>query len=132
MNRQLPDRLRLDRMATPIGEALIVTDEEGYLRAFDWADCEASMARLLRRHYGSLTPSPGAAPKDMKRLQSRYFDGEIACLDPIERRTSGTPFQPQAWTGRTRRPPGERPRPGARGAAARRTRTIPPTVRAHG
>jgi methylated-DNA-[protein]-cysteine S-methyltransferase len=107
MTRQLPDRLRLDRMATPIGEALIVTDEEGYLRAFDWADCEASMARLLRLHYGSLTPSPGAAPKDMRRLMSRYFDGDIGCLDAIEWRTSGTPFQRKVWTGLTRIAPGK-------------------------
>src|SRR5271168_3332100 len=76
MTSKLPERLRLDRLATPIGEALIVTDEAGYLRAFDWADCEASMARLLRLHYGSLTPLPGAAPKAMMRLLRRYFDGD--------------------------------------------------------
>ena len=70
MTRQLPDRLRLDRMATPIGDALIVTDEDGYLRAFDWADCEASMARLLRLHYGSLTPTPGAAPRKISTTVS--------------------------------------------------------------
>ena len=43
-----PERLRLDRLTTPIGEALVVTDEAGVLRAFDWADREPTMARLLR------------------------------------------------------------------------------------
>ena len=52
MNSKPPERLRLDRLATPIGEALIVTDEAGLLRAFDWADREPSMARL----------SPGLRP----------------------------------------------------------------------
>jgi methylated-DNA-[protein]-cysteine S-methyltransferase len=30
--------LLIDRLDTPIGEMLIVTDLEGYLRAVDWAD----------------------------------------------------------------------------------------------
>jgi methylated-DNA-[protein]-cysteine S-methyltransferase len=40
MTNKPPERLRLDRLATPIGEAMIVTDEVGCLRAFDWADRE--------------------------------------------------------------------------------------------
>ena len=72
-----PESLRLDRLATPIGEALIVTDEAGYLRAFDWADCESSMARLLRLHYGSVVPRPGAAPKHVMHLLRGYFAGEL-------------------------------------------------------
>src|SRR5919108_3761771 len=59
MTNKLPERLRLDRLATPIGEALIVTDEAGYLRAFDWTDCEFRMARQLRLHYGSIVPQSG-------------------------------------------------------------------------
>lgn len=107
MTSKLPERLRLNRLATPIGEALVITDEAGYLRAFDWADREASMSRLLRLHYGSLTPQPGAAPKPMMRLLRRYFDGEIGCLDAIEWRTSGTPFQRRVWAGLTRIAPGK-------------------------
>jgi methylated-DNA-[protein]-cysteine S-methyltransferase len=53
MTSKPPELLRLDRLATPIGESLIVTDEAGYLRALDWADRAASMARLLRLRYGS-------------------------------------------------------------------------------
>jgi len=106
MTSKPPERLRLDRMATPIGEALIVTDESGYLRAFDWADHEADMARLLRLHYGALAPEPGAAPKEMKRLLRRYFDGEVGCLGSIEWRTAGTPFQRRVWTGLTKIAPG--------------------------
>ena len=85
MTSKPPERLRLDRLATPIGEALVVTDEAGYLRAFDWADRESGMARLLRRHYGSLRPEPGAAPKQMMRLLRRYFDGEIGRASCRER-----------------------------------------------
>ncbi|HUA55560.1 MAG TPA: methylated-DNA--[protein]-cysteine S-methyltransferase [Candidatus Sulfotelmatobacter sp.] len=106
MTSKRPERLRLDRLATPIGEALIVTDEAGLLRAFDWTDREAAMARLLRLHYGSLRPEPGAAPKQMMRLLRRYFDGDIGCLRAIDWRTAGTPFQRAVWTGLTKIAPG--------------------------
>ena len=106
MTSKPPERLRLDRLATPIGEALIVTDEEGYLRALDWADCEPSMARLLRLHYGSAVPEPGAAPGNVKRLLRSYFEGELGCLAAIEWRTAGTPFQRSVWTGLTTIAPG--------------------------
>jgi methylated-DNA-[protein]-cysteine S-methyltransferase len=101
MTSKPPERLRLDRLATPIGEALIVTDEAGYLRAFDWADRQSGMARLLRLHYGSIVPEPGAAPVNVKRLLQRYFDGEVGCLAAIEWRTAGTSFQRTVWAGLT-------------------------------
>ena len=106
MNK-LPERLLLDRLTTPIGEALIVTDATGCLRAFDWADRYASMARLLRLHYGSVEPQPGAAPSPVKRLLRRYFDGDVTCLAGIEWRTAGTPFQRSVWAGLTTIPPGQ-------------------------
>jgi methylated-DNA-[protein]-cysteine S-methyltransferase len=102
-----PARLRIDRLPTPIGEALVVTDDAGFLRAFDWADCETGMARLLRLHYGALTPQPGRAPADLMRRLRRYFDGDLGALDGIAWRTSGTPFQRKVWQGLTKIRPGE-------------------------
>jgi methylated-DNA-[protein]-cysteine S-methyltransferase len=104
---KLPENLLLDRLATPIGEALIVVDEAGCLRAFDWADRERDMARLLRLHYGALVPEPGAAPGNIKRLLRNYFDGELGALRAIEWRTGGTPFQRAVWTALTTIAPGE-------------------------
>lgn len=101
MTGKLPERLWLDRMATPIGEALIVTDETGCLRAFDWDDRSASMARLLRLHYGALTPQSGAAPDGIRRRVRRYFDGDVRCLGDITWRTAGTAFQRAVWQGLT-------------------------------
>ena len=80
MTSKSPEHLRVDRMATPIGEALIVTDQDGILCAFDWADHETDMLRLLCLHYGSLVPESGAAPEDLKRLLRRYFEGDLGCL----------------------------------------------------
>ena len=107
MTSKPPECLRLDRLATPIGEALIVTDEAGVVRAFDWADRAAGMTRLLRLHYGSIVPEAGAAPGNVMRLLRRYFDGEVGGLAAIEWCTGGTPFQRAVWTGLTRIAPGE-------------------------
>ena len=107
MTNKLPERLRLDRLATPIGEALIVTDEAGYLRAFDWTDCEFRMARQLRLHYGSIVPQSGAAPENVKSLLRSYFEGEVGCLEVVEWRTAGTAFQRTVWAALTTIAPGE-------------------------
>jgi methylated-DNA-[protein]-cysteine S-methyltransferase len=107
MTSKPPECLRLDRLATPIGESLIVTDDAGYLRAFDWADRETSMRRLLRLHYGTVVPLPGAAPSNVRRLLRRYFEGDIGCLAAIEWRTGGTAFQRAVWTALTHIAPGE-------------------------
>jgi methylated-DNA-[protein]-cysteine S-methyltransferase len=106
MSDKPPECLRLDRLATPIGEALIMTDEDGVLRAFDWDDRASDMARLLRLHYGALVPEPGAAPKILMRKLRDYFAGEIGALADIKWRTGGTTFQRSVWTGLTTIPPG--------------------------
>jgi methylated-DNA-[protein]-cysteine S-methyltransferase len=45
-----PERLLIDRFETPIGVALLATDEGGYLRAFDWSDYEPRQLRLMLRY----------------------------------------------------------------------------------
>jgi len=92
-----PDRLLLDRRATPIGEALLVTDDAGRLRALDWADYETRLRRLLRRHYGTVALSVGRAPETVRRALDRYFGGDLAALDAIDCATGGTAFQRAVW-----------------------------------
>ena len=102
-----PESLRLDRLPTPIGEGLIVTDDAGRLRAFDWTDHQDRMMRLLRLHYGALRPEAGTAPAEMTRRLKSYFDGDLAALAAIEWRTAGTPFQRQVWAALTTIPVGQ-------------------------
>jgi methylated-DNA-[protein]-cysteine S-methyltransferase len=128
MTSKPPEHLWLDRMDTPIGEALIITDETGFLRAFDWADRVSGMTRLLRLHYGSMVPETGAAPGNVRRLLRRYFEGESGGLRAIEWRTAGTPFQRAVWTGLTTIAPGETMSYGALAAKLGR----PTSVRAVG
>jgi methylated-DNA-[protein]-cysteine S-methyltransferase len=94
-----PDRLLLDRLATPIGEALLVTDGEGRLRALDWADREPRLRRLLRLHYGAPSVTAGRAPEAIRRALADYFAGDLGRLEAIDCATGGTKFQRAVWAG---------------------------------
>ncbi|EJN05806.1 methylated DNA-protein cysteine methyltransferase [Bradyrhizobium sp. YR681] len=88
----------LDRLATPIGIALLVTDAEGALRALDWEDYEHRMRELLRLHYGAVDLGDRPAPTAMRTALSGYFEGDIGQLAAISWRIAGTSFQQKVWT----------------------------------
>ncbi len=89
--------LRLERWASPISPLLIVTDEDGALRALDFADHEARMYRLLREHYGDCTLEKGAAPVSITGALEAYFGGNLEALADVRTATGGTPFQREVW-----------------------------------
>jgi methylated-DNA-[protein]-cysteine S-methyltransferase len=89
-------RLWCDRMSSPIGTMLLVSDGET-LRALDFEDCEDRMHRLLRRQYGAFAMAPGRIAGDTRRRLQAYFDGDLAALDTIPVQTNGTAFQRRVW-----------------------------------
>ena len=93
-----PERFGLDRLTTPIGTALLVTDADGNLRALDWDDYEHRMRELLRLHYGAVELGDRPAPTQMRTALSRYFDGDLGQLSRVAWRVAGTPFQQKVWT----------------------------------
>ncbi|MBF6599161.1 MAG: methylated-DNA--[protein]-cysteine S-methyltransferase [Dehalococcoidia bacterium] len=103
-----PARVAIDRLPTPIGTALVLTDEEGCVRAFDWDDHEARVQRLLRSHYGdAITAHAGRAPAAVRERIEAYFDGARADLDGIACETGGSAFQRRVWAALRRIPVGE-------------------------
>jgi methylated-DNA-[protein]-cysteine S-methyltransferase len=96
----------LDRLHTPIGTALLVTDADGVLRALDWEDYEARMRELLRLQYGAVVLQDARSPKDLRAALTGYFNGDLARLSTIKWRVAGTPFQHKVWTALPRIPPG--------------------------
>jgi hypothetical protein len=79
MNVKPPETFGLDRLETPIGIALVVTDAEGALRALDWQDYEPRMRQLLRLQNGApilqansppSVPSSGASPAPRSSARS--------------------------------------------------------------
>jgi methylated-DNA-[protein]-cysteine S-methyltransferase len=92
--------LSMDRIETPIGEMLVVTDHGGNLRAVDWTDHEARMVRLLRLHYGEYRFRLDASrtPSKLTNAIRRYFAGELTAIDTLPVQTGGTPFQRDVWS----------------------------------
>ncbi len=101
-----PERFGLDRLATPIGIALLVTDAAGALRALDWEDYEHRMRELLRLHYGVVELNDQPAPATMRTALSGYFDGDLGQLSGIAWRIAGTPFQQKVWNALAQIPAG--------------------------
>lgn len=107
MTDKPPERLFLDRLPTPIGEALLITDESGALRAFDWSDREDRLRRLMRRYYGEVPLMAGSAPSATRRAVQAYFAGRRDALRAVAWRTAGTDFQQRVWRALTAIPAGE-------------------------
>ncbi|HEU5023151.1 MAG TPA: methylated-DNA--[protein]-cysteine S-methyltransferase [Bryobacteraceae bacterium] len=97
----MPETLKLflDRMDTPIGEMLLVTDAAGSVRALDWNDYESRMTSLLDRHYGKGRYILAAARDThaLRNILQRYFAGEVNAIDQIRTETTGTDFQKSVW-----------------------------------
>lgn len=97
-------KLFLDRIPSPIGTILLVSDGEA-LRALDFDDCEDRLHRLLRRHCGMYTLTDERAPADAGRRVAAYFEGDLTALDTIPVRTGGSAFQRRVWVALRQIPP---------------------------
>jgi methylated-DNA-[protein]-cysteine S-methyltransferase len=77
------ETFRLDRLKTPIGVALLVTDDDGVLRALDWEDYEVRMRQLLRLQCGAVELKEARAPAVVKTALSGYFKGDLDRISEI-------------------------------------------------
>ena len=107
MRNTPPETLTLDRVATPVGEVLLVTDGEGAVRALDFSDYEARMLRLLGRHSPGFSLTAGRAPEAVRRAVESYFSGDVRALDGVAVKTGGTAFQKSVWAALRAIPAGE-------------------------
>ena len=87
----------LERLATPIGEMLVVTNRDGILRAVDWTDHLPRFRKLLRRHCGAVALADRPADSAAARALRAYFSGDLAAIDALAVATGGTPFQQDVW-----------------------------------
>ncbi|WP_296599591.1 methylated-DNA--[protein]-cysteine S-methyltransferase [Phenylobacterium sp.] len=95
MTAKLPETLTLDRTPTPIGTALVVTDEAGVLRAFNWTDYEPAMMKWIARRYPKATLVEGPGP--LRAKFNAYFAGQTDAFDDIRWEGAGTAFQRKVW-----------------------------------
>jgi len=106
MSAKRPETFSLDRLQTPIGTALLLTDADGVLRAFDWEDHSARLKELLRLQYGAVILQDARAPEATMAALSAYFKGDLTALEAIKWCVAGTLFQRSVWTALVRIPPG--------------------------
>ena len=99
--------LTLDRLASPVGEVMVVTDADGAVRALDFHDYEPRLRRLLTRHYDAVVLSEGRAPQPVREAVDAWFGGELTAFDGLEVRTGGTVFQRAVWRALRDIPAGE-------------------------
>jgi methylated-DNA-[protein]-cysteine S-methyltransferase len=91
-------RVFFDQMETPLGQMLLLTDEQGALRALDWHDHADRMKRLLHRYYGPTADwVSGAAPLLIRQALAAYFSGDIPAINGVPVALAGTGFQQQVW-----------------------------------
>lgn len=97
----MPNKLRFltDTIATPIGELVLVCDEEGRLRATDWTTHDERMRRLLAGYHGegSFTLTTAKNPFGLASSMAAYFDGDLHAIDALPVATEGTAFQKNVW-----------------------------------
>jgi methylated-DNA-[protein]-cysteine S-methyltransferase len=93
-------QLFIDRLDTPIGEMLIVSDHDGNLRAVDWTDHQPRMRHFLRLHYGEdgFRLEPARNPNELTSRIGSYFAGELSSISTLPVQTAGTPFQREVWS----------------------------------
>ena len=87
----------LERMPTPLGEAVLVSDPEGALRLFYWEDPTQRWKAALRQRYGDVTLAEKKNAFGHGKTLTAYFDGDIAAVDSMRVVFAGTPFQIKVW-----------------------------------
>ena len=92
-------KLILDHYASPTGAMMLVTDQDGQIRIFEWIDHQDRMDRLLARQYKNqqFDVVKGTAPSHVRNALDAYFNGQITALDDLVTATGGTDFQKVVW-----------------------------------
>lgn len=100
-------RLLQNKIPSPIGEMLLITDEQETVRALDFDGYQPHLHQLLQRHYGDYSLTDAAHDSDIARRLQRYFSGDLGALEDIRVATNGSPFQQQVWSALRKIPPGQ-------------------------
>jgi methylated-DNA-[protein]-cysteine S-methyltransferase len=105
----LEQTLFLERVDTPTGPMLMVTDNMQRLRALDWEDHEPRMRKLLRRYIGvqACRLEEAAYQSTAARALRAYFDGRLDALSNLPVAAGGTEFQRMVWDALRTIPAGE-------------------------
>ena len=100
-------KLHLGTFPSPLGELLLVTDEQEQVCALDYADHRARLRRGMREHYGDCELVDTPVPAAVATALGKYFDGDLAALDGVVTAAAGSDLQRQVWDALDGIPPGQ-------------------------
>ncbi|MEJ1969230.1 MAG: methylated-DNA--[protein]-cysteine S-methyltransferase [Rhizomicrobium sp.] len=95
-----------DRVATPIGELLLVADGQARLRLLEFSDQPERWRWQFERRFAGALFEDACDPFGLSAVLARYFDGDIAALDAVMAEGEGTEFQRTCWSALRRIPAG--------------------------
>ena len=92
--------LCLTKLTSPIGEMLLVTDDQ-VLVSLDYEGYEHRMMRLLEKRYGSFNLAEpngnNSKPHELITNIQAYLAGDLTAIDKIPVNPGGTEFQATVW-----------------------------------
>ncbi len=95
-----------DRVATPVGDLVVVADEDGALRLTWFDDGGESWRTAFARRYPGVALKGRRDPSGLSSAIRAYFKGDIFILDKLPVIFAGTPFQVKVWKALRRIPGG--------------------------
>jgi methylated-DNA-[protein]-cysteine S-methyltransferase len=97
---------RFERVPSPCGEMLVVTDPEDILCLLHWrADLE-EIGRLLRRPHRDVRLQAREGASVVRRALEEYLAGDLHAIDSLPVNARGTAFQQEVWAALRRIPAG--------------------------
>ncbi|ADM98527.1 methylated-DNA--[protein]-cysteine S-methyltransferase [Dickeya dadantii] len=88
-----------DTLPTPIGELLLIADENYHLRAVEWREYEEKLSQSLNKRYRhdpfvlKACNNPGGLTDALRA----YFAGDLHIIETLPVAAAGTDFQHQVW-----------------------------------
>lgn len=102
-------QLQLNRITSPLGEMLLVTDEQGTVWSLDFATNVLHLAATLRERHGGVVLNEGpmsqATGKVVEKVAA-YFKGDVDALHDIPVADNGSDFQRRGWAALRKIPTG--------------------------
>jgi methylated-DNA-[protein]-cysteine S-methyltransferase len=101
--------LFVNRIESPLGQMLLVTDGQGMVRALDFTNHQVRLHRELRERFSGIDLREAIETETVKMILGRldrYFKGDLTALDDIAVATDGGDFQRQVWAALRKIPAG--------------------------
>ena len=93
----MPERFFFEKIDSPVGELLLVSDEAGLLRVLEFHDKSDRWRPLLARRFRDAELVEKKDAFDHASTLQRYFDGDIEAIEGIRVKAAGSAFQLAVW-----------------------------------